>query len=82
MCAKNLETKKNIRKITALQKIKEKERYKMLTGLAISSCYKTSIDIREKEDKAFKKFVFYSNLEKALDKIGDKKNDNKIKQDK
>lgn len=82
MCAKNLETKKNIRKLTTLQKIKEKERYKMLTGLAIDSGYKSSIDIREKEDKAFKKFVFYSNLEKALDKIGDKKNDNKIEQDK
>lgn len=54
----------------------------MLTGLAIDSGYKSSIDIREKEDKAFKKFVFYSNLEKALDKIGDKKNDNKIEQDK
>ena len=73
MCVKNLETKKNIRKLITLQKIKEKERYKMLTGVAISSGYKLSIDIREKEDKAFKKFVFYSNLEKALDKIGDKK---------
>lgn len=72
MCVKNLEIKYNIRKTTALAKQKAKQKYKMLTELAIDSNYNDSQDIRKKEDQEFKKFMFYAKLEKAIDKIGGK----------
>ena len=70
MCVKSLENKYNIRKTTALAKQKSKTKYKMLTELAIDSNYNDSQEIRLKEDQEFKNFIFYAELEKAIDKIG------------
>lgn len=72
MCVKSLENKYNIRKTTTLAKQKAKQKYKMLTELAIDSNYNDSQEIRQKEDQEFKKFMFYAKLEKAIDKIGGK----------
>lgn len=73
MCVKSLEIKYNIRKTTALAKQKAKQKYKMLTELAIDSNYNDSQEIRQKEDQEFKKFMFYAKLEKAIDKVGNRK---------
>ena len=70
MCAKSLENKYNIRKTATLAKQKAKQKYKMLTEIAIDSNYNDSQEIRQKEDQEFKKFIFYAKLEKAIDKVG------------
>ena len=73
MCVKSLEDKYNIRKVATLAKQKAKQNYKMLTGIAIDSGYNDSVNIRQKEDQEFKKFMFYAKLEKAIDKVGNRK---------
>ena len=66
-----METKKqNIRKVLTFKRLEQKKKYKILTSTAIDSGYNDSIKIREAEGKEWKKFMFYNNLIKAIDKKG------------
>lgn len=68
--------KSNIRKTVALKRLKAKENFKNLTGLALENSFKDALTLRKKEDEEWKKFMFYSKLSEALDYINDRSDRN------
>ena len=69
--------KQNIRKQVALKRIKHAKIAKTLTGLAIDSAFQDSIKLREKQDQEFKKFMFYTKLQEALDHLEETEDESK-----
>ena len=71
--------KQNIRKAIALKRLEHKKKYKALTGAAIDLGYKDSQNIREAENKEWKKFMFYNGLMEATDYLKEHENENENK---
>lgn len=66
---RNQSEKVNIRKAVMYKRKEEKGRYKRLMGQAIDSKYDDAWELREQEQDAWNKFLFYSRFQEALDKV-------------
>ena len=72
-----MEKKQNVRKAIALKRLEHKDRYKVLTGIAIDSKYDQSQKLREAEDKEWKKFMFFNGLMEAIDYLKEHEDESK-----
>ena len=69
---KKLNEKANIRKIVTLAKLKAKQNFIKLTHCALACDNDLGLELKEKERKEYSKYCFFENLEKALDKVGNR----------
>ena len=63
----NKSEKINIRKALMFKRAEQKRQYKKLTKEALFSDYDRSQELRELEQEAWEKFLFYSKLQEAID---------------
>lgn len=63
----NKSQKVNIRKALMYKREEQKHKYKRLTREALFSDFDRSQELRELEQEAWDKFLFYSKLQEALD---------------